>query len=35
MLQDDKELVLSLFGERFWIVDMFASKDKARHYSKT
>ena len=33
--RDDKELVLSLFGERFWIVDMFANKDKARHYSKT
>jgi len=31
----DKGSVLPAFGERFWIMDMFASKDKARPYSKT
>lgn len=31
----DKEGVLSAFRTRYWVIDMFASKDKARPYSKT
>ena len=31
----DKELVLSAFGKRFWVIDMFPTKGKPRPRSKT